>query len=182
MAKKRILICEDHQESNTFNPIVSPLEKFAAAYGYEGDTVFNARMSTTSIIHGAVDAITAAGGEAIPTVFLTGGSSGRMSDKVFDLACERFRHYAQQAGEFDGVYCDLHGATCTVSEDDACGVFLHLLRELVGDKPIAASFDLHANITEKMLKNAVSLNSISALRAANLPKTIPSPSIWMPIL
>ena len=154
MAKKRILICEYHQESNTFNPIVSPLEKFAAAYGYEGDTVFNARMSTTSMIHGAVDAITAAGGEAIPTVFLTGGSSGRMSDKVFDLACERFRYYAQQAGEFDGVYCDLHGATCTETRDDACGDFLKFVRELVGDKVIAASFDLHANITDQILKFA----------------------------
>ena len=80
--KKRILVCEYHQESNTFNPIVSPLEKFAAAYGYEGDTVFNARMSTTSMIHGAVDAITAAGGEAIPTVFLTGGSSGRLHQQI----------------------------------------------------------------------------------------------------
>ena len=154
MAKKRILICEYHQESNTFNPIVSPLEKFAAAYGYEGDTVFNARMSTTSMIHGAVDAITAAGGEAIPTVFLTGGSSGRMSDSVFDLACERFRYYAQQAGEFDGVYCDLHGATCTETRDDACGDFLKFVRSLVGDKVIAASFDLHANITDQILKFA----------------------------
>ena len=40
MSKKRILVCEYHQESNTFNPIVSPLEKFSAALGYEGEKIY----------------------------------------------------------------------------------------------------------------------------------------------
>ena len=151
MGKKRILVCEYHQESNTFNPIVSPLKKFAAALGYEGEEIFAARMKTPTQIHGAVDAISAAGGEAIPTVFLTAGSGGRMADSVYELACERMRHYVAEAGEFDAVYCDLHGATCTETIDDACGEFLQFLRELVGDKIIAASFDLHANITQKIL-------------------------------
>ena len=154
MAKKRVLVCEYHQESNTFNPIVSPLKKFTAALGYEGEEIFAARMKTPIQVHGAVDAITAAGGEVIPAVFLTAGSGGRMADSVYELACERMRHYVAEAGEFDAVYCDLHGATCTESIDDACGEFLKFLRELVGDKIIAASFDLHANITEQILRNA----------------------------
>lgn len=154
MGKKRVLVCEYHQESNTFNPIVSPLEKFSAALGYEGEKIYAARMSTPSSIHGAVDAITAAGGEAIPTVFLTAGSGGRMADSVFELACERFRYYAEQAGDFDAVYCDLHGATCTETIDDACGEFLKFVRSVVGDKVVVASFDLHANITEQILSLA----------------------------
>ena len=152
--KKRILLIEFHQESNTFNPIVSPLEKFAAAHGYEGEEVFAARMNTPCQIHGAVDAITAAGGEVFPTVFLTAGSGGRMADSVYQLARDRFRYYAQQAGEFDAVYCDLHGATCTETIDDACGEFLKFIRKLVGNKTIAASFDLHANITDQILTYA----------------------------
>ena len=54
----------------------------------------------------------------------------------------------------DAVCASLHGATCTDSDEDACGEFIAWLRELVGDDVvIAASFDLHANITEAMLKN-----------------------------
>ena len=154
MSKKRVLVCEYHQESNTFNPIVSPLSKFTAALGCEGERIFKARMSTRSNVHGAVDAIVAAGGEVVPTVFLTAGSGGRMSDGVYELACERLRHYVAEAGEFDAIFCDLHGATCTETRDDACGDFLEFVRELVGDRVIAASFDLHANITEKVLTYA----------------------------
>ena len=154
MKKCRILVCEYHQESNTFNPMTSPLSKFSPGLGCEGEKVFNARMSTRSAIHGAVDAITAGGGEAVPTVFFTASSGGRMEDAVLQLACDRMRHYVENAGDFDGVYVDLHGATCTESFDDASGEFLRVLRELIGDKPMTASCDLHANITTLMMEKA----------------------------
>lgn len=158
MEKYRILVCEFHQESNTFNPIVSPLEKFSPGLGYEGEKVYHARMSTRSAIHGAVDAVTAAGAEAVPTVFFTASSGGRMDDGVLQLACDKMRHYVENAGEFDGVYVDLHGATCTESFDDASGEFLRVLRELIGDKPMTASCDLHANITALMMEKADSIS------------------------
>lgn len=154
MSNYRILVCEYHQESNTFNPMTSPLSKFSPGLGYEGEKVYNARMSTRSAIHGAVDAITAAGAEAIPTAFFTASSGGRMDDAVLQLACDRMRYYVENSGDFDGVYVDLHGATCTESYDDASGEFLRVLRELIGDKPMTASCDLHANITTLMLQKA----------------------------
>lgn len=154
MGKYRILVCEYHQESNTFNPMTSPLSKFSPGLGCEGEKVFNARMSTRSAIHGAVDAITAGGGEAVPTVFFTASSGGRMDDAVLQLACDRMRHYVENAGDFDGVYVDLHGATCTESFDDASGEFLRVVRDLIGDKPMTASCDLHANITTLMMEKA----------------------------
>ena len=150
---KRILICEFHQESNTFNPVVNPVERFNAGDVFEGDRPLRNLMAGNTATHGAVDAITEMGGTVIPTIFMHSGSGGRVADEALELLCQRVRYYVETSGDFDGVYCSLHGATCTVSEDDACGVFLHLLRELVGDKPIAASFDLHAKITEKVLKN-----------------------------
>lgn len=149
---KKILVCEYHQESNTFNPVVSLLEKFSPGLGYEGEKVFNARMSVRSNVRGAVDAITAAGGEAIPTVFLTAGSGGRMADDILHLACERMQYYIETVGDFDGIYVDLHGATCTETVDDASGEFLRFIRKLIGDKPMTASCDLHANITKLMLE------------------------------
>lgn len=152
--KKRILVCEFHQESNTFNPLVNPIERFNAGDVFEGERIFAQRMANETAVHGAADAITQAGGEIVPTVFMHSGSGGRVAEAALAHIQERMGRYIEAAGEFDGIYCALHGATCTVSEDDACGVFLAFLRHLVGKKPIAASFDLHAKITKKVLCNA----------------------------
>ena len=142
--KKRILICEFHQESNTFNPVVNPIDRFNAGDVFEGERIFQNRMGGNTATHGAVDAITSLGGEVIPTIFMHSGSGGRVADGAFALMCQRMRHYIETAGEFDGVYCSLHGATCTESEDDACGAFLEFVRDLVGNRPIAVSLSTMA--------------------------------------
>lgn len=152
--KKRILICEFHQENNTFNPIVTPTERFNAGDVLEGEAPLRKLMEKPTTVHGGVDAITEAGGEIIPTIFMRSGSGGRVADEAFAHFCDRIRYYAETVGEFDGIYAALHGATSTESCDDACGEILALLRSLAGDKPIAASCDLHAKITKKMLQNA----------------------------
>lgn len=151
--KKRILVCAFHQETNTFNPITWELDRFGHNREFEGDARFRQSLNGTSALQGGYDAITAAGYEVIPTVFLHAGSGGRVADEVLNYLCERMAHYIKTE-EFDGIYAALHGATCTENEDDACGFFLETLRKLVGNKPIAASFDLHAKITDKVLKNA----------------------------
>lgn len=152
--KKRILVCEFHQESNTFNPIVTGYERFLGNKHEEGIEAYHEIKMQPTSPHGMFDAIEEAGGEVIPTIFLNADSGGRVDDAVLQTLIDRVSYYIETAGEFDAVCASLHGATCTVSEDDACGVFLKKLRELVGNKPIAASFDLHANITSKVAKYA----------------------------
>lgn len=151
--KKRILVCEFHQESNTFNPIVWDIDRFGTNREFEGAARLEKSLDGKSAVHGGYTAITEAGGEAVPTVFLHASSGGRVADEALNYMCERMAHYIKTE-EFDGIYAALHGATCTENEDDACGFFLEILRGLAGNKPIAASFDLHAKITDKVLKNA----------------------------
>lgn len=152
--QKRILIVEFCQETNTFNPVVSTKEMFNGGKHLEGEEIFQTRLSTRTAVCGAVTAFREAGATVIPTAFVsaTATSGGRVADDVLEFVMERVRWYAEH-NEFDAIYASLHGATCTVSCDDACGTLLEHLRKLAGDKPIAASFDLHANITEKVLKN-----------------------------
>ena len=151
--KKKILVCQFHQETNTFNPVVWDIDRFGTNREFEGQARLEKALNGTSMVHGGYAAITEAGGEVIPTVFLHSGSGGRVADEVLNYLCERMAYYVKNE-EFDGIYCALHGATCTENEDDACGFFLENLRALVGNKPIAAAFDLHAKITDKVLKNA----------------------------
>src|SRR5204863_883084 len=52
----------------------------------------------------------------------------------------------------DGVYFCAHGAALTTEEDDPEGVMFERLREIVGpDVPVVATFDLHANVSDRMV-------------------------------
>lgn len=150
---KRILVCQFHQESNTFNPIISNLDRFHPQKIYEGEVVFGEQMKAKSAIRGAVELLRQADVDVIPTVFMRAPSGGRVDDKVLTCLKERMEDYASRF-QFDGIYASLHGATCMENCDDACGNFMEFLRKLAGDRPVVASFDLHANITDRMLKNA----------------------------
>ena len=153
--KKRILVCEFHQESNTFNPVVAEPEHFNSGMPFEGEEMTKLRLNTRHSVQGAVTAIREAGAEAIPSMYFRAPSGGRVSDKVMEMLKEGIKRHLDAAGQIDGVYAALHGATCTESEDDACGAIIEYVRGLIGDdKPIAVSHDLHAKVTEKMLRNA----------------------------
>ena len=153
--KKRVLVCEFHQETDTFNPFLTTLESFAALRYAEGQEAYDLCKKLPCAFHGMIDAIEEAGGVVIPSISLYGSSGGRVEDSVMELLCRKVKETLEEVGEVDAVCASLHGATCTESEEDACGYFLNYLRGLVGENvPIAASFDLHANVTPKMLSNA----------------------------
>ena len=66
----------------------------------------------------------------------------------------------EAAGPVDGIYLDLHGAMVTEHLDDGEGELLSRVRRLVGDRvPIVASLDLHANVTQAMIKHCDGLVS-----------------------
>lgn len=151
--KPRIFVLEFHQESNTFNPLIATEDYFFSGVK-EGKECLEARLRLGGCISGAGAVIAEAGGQLIPSFFASAPSGGRVSDRFFAHLCNRIKEHLQKhTGEIDGVYAALHGATCTETINDACGTLLEMVRSMVGNKPIAASFDLHANITEKVLKN-----------------------------
>ena len=62
---------------------------------------------------------------------------------------------AAGAGRLDGVLLALHGAMVADGADDAEGDLLAALRELLGPElPIAVTLDLHANVTDAMVRHA----------------------------
>ncbi len=153
--KKRILLCEFQQETDTFNPIVQTLSAFEAQRYAEGQAGYDRCQLSPSAPHGAIKAIEEEGGVIVPSVFLFTLAGGRVSDEVTEILYNGIKRTVDQEGPFDAVCAILHGATCTESEDDACGAFLTYLRELLGEEiPIAATFDLHGNITDTIAQKA----------------------------
>ena len=155
MSKKRIFLFEFHQESNTFNPISATLEDFYIGSVPEGQEGFARMKNQTGMVRGMIDILEAdTNVEIVPGIFLHAESGGRVADSVFEFLRQKLEAALETAGPVDAVCAALHGATCTQSLDDACGVLLQWLRKKVGSVPIAAAFDLHANITQRVLEAA----------------------------
>ena len=152
---KKILLCEFHGETNTFNPLLQDLAAFSAVRFLEGEEACRVCRKLPCAVHGMMDAIEKAGGEIIPSVFLYNVAGGRVQEDVYRLLKKKVRETAERTGRIDGACVSLHGATCTEEENDAAGAFLGFLRELLGERAIiAATFDLHANITGRILEKA----------------------------
>jgi microcystin degradation protein MlrC len=91
--KKRVLVCELHQESNTFNPIVAGYERFLGNEHVEGIEAYQEIKLQPIAPHGMFDAIEEAGGEIIPTIFLNADSGGRVDDAVLQTLIDRVSYY-----------------------------------------------------------------------------------------
>ncbi|MBR3436507.1 MAG: M81 family metallopeptidase [Lachnospiraceae bacterium] len=152
---KRVLVCGFHQESNTFNPVTCSMYRFSSGPVKEGQEAYEALKAVRLDASGMIEAIEEAGGEVVMSLALRAGSGGRVADEVYEYFVKKVREYMEKEGPFDAIGVSLHGATCTESLDDPCGLFLEELRKWTGpDVPVAASFDLHANITDRILRSA----------------------------
>ena len=54
-------------------------------------------------------------------------------------------------GQVDGVYCVMHGAGLTTDDHDPEGTIQAMVREILGDIPVVCSYDLHANVSDRMV-------------------------------
>src|SRR5438093_965765 len=80
-----------------------------------------------------------------------GAVEAATAKRILDTFAEQLRI----AGPLDAVFLNLHGAMAAEDDPDLTGALLERVRTAVGaDVPIVGSFDLHANITRRMLKNA----------------------------
>lgn len=151
----KILVCEFHQESNSFNPQVCGLSFFKNGVICEGKEVIEYYENLPSALNGMFTAIREVDGEIIPSCAMHAGSGGRVDHALLEEFLQKTLKVIANNKDINGIFVSLHGATITTETDDACGDILETLRSTVGrEVVISASFDLHANVTERMLKNA----------------------------
>jgi microcystin degradation protein MlrC len=162
----RILIAGYQHETNTFAP--SPADWAAFNRGdsfpaFERGQPMQDRLTGVNIpIGGFMDEARARGWQmipsawagAIPSAHVTRDAFERISGAICDDVRDALRH------GLDAVYLDLHGAAVAEHCDDTEGELLARVRELIGpDRPLVASLDLHANVTQRMLAQADALVS-----------------------
>jgi microcystin degradation protein MlrC len=150
-----VFVAGFHHETNTFAPSVADWAAFECGAGYpsyaRGAAMLQKMRGTSTSLGGFAQAAAERGWSLQPSVWAGAMPSNRVTADAF--ARIRDEIVADlQAGGFDAVYLDLHGAAVAEGADDAEGELLARIREVVGPMmPIVASLDLHANVTERML-------------------------------
>ena len=146
----RLLIAEMKHETNTFSPVPTPLSRFRPLYGEEA---VRAYRGTGTGLGAYLDLAKREGADIVLPIAANAPPSGPVEDEAYRAITEAMLEAAAKGG-FDGILLDLHGAMVTESLEDGEGAFLRRLRKLVGETPIAVSYDMHANLYDDMISNA----------------------------
>ncbi|GAB1390604.1 MAG: microcystin degradation protein MlrC [Rubrivivax sp.] len=161
----RILIAGYQHETNTFAPSPADWAAFTRGDSFpayvRGEAMREAMTGLNVPVGGFIDAahthgytlVPSAWAGAIPSSYVTQDAFERIAAAIVEDACA-----ARDQGGLDGIYLDLHGAAVAEHALDSEGELLARLRALVGPQlPIVASLDLHANVTQRMLRQADAL-------------------------
>ena len=144
-----------HHETNTFAPSPADWNAFTCGAGYpayaRGAAMLAQMAPTMQALGGFIGAAHERGWALRPSVWAGAMPSNRITTDAFERICAEIVADLQ-AGGFDAIFLDLHGAAVAECADDAEGELLTRIRAVVGpDLPIVASLDLHANVTRRML-------------------------------
>ena len=151
----RVLVLEFHQESNSFCPVNSIMEDYLRCSVLEGDGFMKGVANRQLAPCGMFDVLQEEKIEAIPGYAMRAPSGGIVEHEVVEHFLTKMHQYLAMYMPLDGVLISLHGATQSTKEDDVCGMILEQIRGCVGKNTIiAASMDLHANVTRRMYENA----------------------------
>ena len=150
----RILVCECKQEVSSFNPFLGQYEDFAVSFGPQ---LIEAHRDVGSEVGGALNVFAERSDvEVVPGYSARAiTSGGTLADGALQRILSEFLDAVRTARDIDGIYFSMHGALASESEPDPEGYLLQETRKIVGERmPIAASFDLHGIITDRILEHA----------------------------
>ncbi len=152
----RIAILGFSIECNKFAPHATKAHFLARTYLEGDDIVAEARGPTPTMLPetpGFVAAMDAAGEwDPVGIVLAMSEPNGPVEHEFFLELLDTIERRLTAALPVDGVYICAHGAAVTTEEDDPEGVLFEMVRRIAGpDMPVVATFDLHANVSDRMV-------------------------------
>jgi microcystin degradation protein MlrC len=152
----RIAILGFSIECNKFAPPATKAHFLARTYLEGDDIIAEARGATPTMLPetpGFVAAMDAAGPwQPIGIALAMSEPNGPVEHGFFEQLLDTISHGLAAALPLDGVYVCAHGAALTTAEDDPEGVLFEIVRRIVGPGvPVVATFDLHANVSDRMV-------------------------------
>jgi len=155
MSVKRIALGQLWQEQNTFSPVKTVLEDFEQFGLYYGEEIID-RFSETNELGGFITTLKARKDtRMIPAIRAWSWPKGNVAPGTYKIFKDEIAGRIRAAMPLDGVLFSFHGAMVSDSQFDVEGDILNSIRKETGmDIPVVISCDLHANITQDMLKYA----------------------------
>jgi len=148
----KFVIAQMQHETNTFSPVPTPWEEFGPKGPYLGRDAFEAMKGKGMAMAAFLDLAAKSGAEVVTPVAAWANPSGPVDGNAYDRICEAICNAVAKG--CDAVFLDLHGAMVVADRtDDGEGTLLEKLRAIAPRTPIAVSLDLHANVTERMVRN-----------------------------
>lgn len=129
-------------ETNTYAAHPTTLADFRSFELLDGHDLVERNAGTGSVIGGFLDA---AGLELVPCFSASAWPGGIVEADAFRYILDRTRESLREAGVVDGVLVNLHGAMVAESDTDPESTLLREIAAVVGDVPVVAVLDLHAN-------------------------------------
>lgn len=150
-----------HHESNTFAPVPASLEQFLASGPDEGDGLIAKYAESQATLAGFIAAATAdADVDLVPLVYFDLNPMGTITVEALEHITARLLSELECNGPWDAILLALHGAAASEQCRDADGEVLERVRQHVGaDTPIAVTYDMHANISHRMVECATVVNT-----------------------
>ena len=159
MTHLRIAMASFGHEANTFSPHITTMTDFEQRWLVEGEALLSTTRGTNSCEAGAASVLEDCEDCEIVPLMGARALSGAPLDALSYAELERdLLARLRAALPVDGVLLVLHGAMMCEDDPDATGAVLAAVRAVVGpDVPVVGTLDLHANVTERMVREATAL-------------------------
>ncbi len=136
----RIAVGGIHTECSTSSPVLMQPEDFRVLRGPD------------LLAHEYFDFLEADDIEHLPLLHARAVPGGPLARATYEGLKAEFLERLKAALPIDGLYLAMHGAMNVEGMDDAEGDWISAARAVVGPEvPVAASYDLHGNVTQKII-------------------------------
>ena len=148
----KVIVAQMQHETNTFSPVPTPWDAFGNNGPFLGRAAYEAMKGTRLPVAAYIDLAERAGEQLVTPIAAWANPSGPVDGAAYDRICGLICDAVAQG--CDAVFLDLHGAMVVADRtDDGEGTLLEKIRAIAPRVPVAVSLDLHANLTERMVRN-----------------------------
>jgi microcystin degradation protein MlrC len=151
----RLVIAMMKHETNTFSPVRTDWQRFRDWGAYLGPEARRAYEGTAMPIGAYLQLAREVGAEVVTPVAAEAMPSGPVAAEAYELMASAILDAVRRG--CDAAMLDLHGAMVAATTPDGEGTLLERIRAVAPDLPIAVTCDLHANLTERMVRNCTAL-------------------------
>lgn len=153
---KTIICAQFKQETNRYAKGVTGRAEYMQREFYGDEGLRDAYFGTKSEMGGFFDVLDQEPDcRLVPVCALNASPGPVTAQEIWEEVCNALVYAIQNTPKVDGILLALHGAMVTEEMEDGEGELLEVLRHYAGpDVPIVTTLDLHANMTDKMLRHA----------------------------